>query len=329
MTPILRPSGTLPLAAGILLALAACSNSPTTQLKVSGNVEVTQFQASFRVAGRVLERPVDEGQLVKAGQLIARLDDQDLKQQLALRQADAASAKAALDRLLAGSRSQEIGAAKAALQQAEADLARAKADDRRNTDLLQKEVISQREFDATHSAYLATEARVKQARDQYELVRIGPRKEDIEQGRAALAAAEQAVALAQTQLGYATLQAPSDGLVLSKNVEPGDYVAPGTPVVTLGDLREVYIRAYIDERDLGRVKVGQRASVGTDSYAGKRYESRVTFISQEAEFTPKTVQTQKERVALVYRIKVTVSNPAMELKPGMPADVVIDTAGQS
>ncbi len=327
MTSMIRPSGALLLAAGILLALSACTGSSPDRLALSGNVEVTQVQASFRVPGRVVERPVDEGQLVKAGQLIARLDDQDLQQQLALRQADASSAKAALDRLLAGSRSQEIGAAMAALQQAEADLVRAKADDRRNTELLQKEVISQREYDATHSAYLATEARVKQARDQYELVKIGPRKEDIEQGRAALAAAEQAVALAQTQLGYATLQAPSDGLVLSKNVEPGDYVAPGTAVVTLGDLREVYIRAYIDERDLGRVTVGQKASVTTDSYAGKRYDGRVTFISQEAEFTPKTVQTQKERVALVYRIKVTVPNPAMELKPGMPADVVIEAAG--
>jgi HlyD family secretion protein len=309
-----------------MLLLSACSSSQPGQLAVSGNVEVTQVQASFRVPGRVTERPVDEGQTVRAGQVIARLDDQDLKQQLALRQADAAAAKASLDRLLAGSRTQEIGASKAALQQAEADLVRAKADDGRNTDLLKKEVISQREFDATHSAYLAAEARVKQARDQYDLVKAGPRKEDIEQGRAAFAAAEQAVALAQTQLGYATLLAPTDGLVLSKNVEPGDYVAPGTPVVTLGDLREVYIRAYIDERDLGRVKVAQKASVSTDSYPGKRYEGRVTFISQEAEFTPKTVQTQKERVALVYRIKVTVPNPSGELKPGMPADVVIETA---
>jgi|WetSurMetagenome_2_1015567.scaffolds.fasta_scaffold05305_5 HlyD family secretion protein len=316
----------LALAGCSLLLVSACSRTRPAQLKVSGNVEVTQVQASFRVPGRVAERPVDEGQLVKTGQLLARLDDQDLKQQLALRQADEVAARAALDKLLAGSRSQEVGASKAALQQAEADLARAQADDRRNTELLQKEVISQREFDATHSAYLAAEARMKQAREQYDLVKVGPRKEDIEQGRAALAAAAQGTALAQTQLGYATLLAPSDGLVLSKNVEPGDYVAPGTPVVTLGDLGEVFIRAYIDERDLGRVKVGQKAVVGTDSYPGKRYEGLVTFISQEAEFTPKTVQTQKERVALVYRIKVTVPNPSRELKPGMPADVTVDTA---
>jgi HlyD family secretion protein len=327
MTAIARRPPAVALVACSLLLVSACSRPQPGQLKVSGNVEVTQVQASFRVPGRVVERPADEGQLVKAGQLLARLDDQDLKQQLALRQADEAAARASLDRLLAGSRSQEIGASKAVLQQVEADLARAQADDRRNTELLQKEVISQREFDATHSAYLAAEARLKQAREQYDLVKVGPRKEDIEQGRATLAAAQQGVALAQTQLGYATLLAPSDGLVLSKNVEPGDYVAPGTPVVTLGDLGEVFIRAYIDERDLGRVKVGQKAAVGTDSYPGKRYEGRVTFISQEAEFTPKTVQTQKERVALVYRIKVTVPNPSRELKPGMPADVVIETAG--
>jgi HlyD family secretion protein len=133
--------------------------------------------------------------------------------------------------------------------------------------------------------------------------------------------------LARTQLSYTTLTAAQPGVVLSKNVEPGEFVAPGTPVVTLGDLHEVYLRAYVDERDLGRVKLGQKVSLTTDTFTGKRYEGHITFVSPEAEFTPKTVQTEKERVKLVYRIKVTVPNPQMELKPGMPADGVIETGG--
>ena len=315
--------GTAALAVAAIACLCACGGDRQGTLKVSGNIEVTQVEASFRVPGRVVERPVDEGQMVKAGQLIARLDDADFKQQVDLRQADADAARAALDKLLAGSRREEIGAAAAQVEQAKADLARAQADDLRNTDLLKKEVISPREYDASHSALRRRAGRLREAQEQYDLVKNGPRREDIDQARARLDAAEQALALAQTQLGYATLTSAQPGVVLSKNVEPGDFVAPGTPVVTLGDLREVYLRAYVDETDLGRVKVGQKAEVTTDSYPGKRYDGSITFIAQEAEFTPKTVQTAEERVKLVYRIKVTVPNPSMDLKPGMPADGVI------
>jgi HlyD family secretion protein len=131
--------------------------------------------------------------------------------------------------------------------------------------------------------------------------------------------------LAKTQLSYATVVAPLSGVVLSKNIEPGEYVAPGTPVVTVGDLVNVWLRGYIDENQHGKVKPKQRAWVTTDSYPGKRYEGRLGFIASEAEFTPKNVQTQKERVKLVYRIKIDIVNdPKMELKPGMPADAIIE-----
>ncbi len=313
------------LSVGAMVCLCACGGDSQSTLKVSGNIEVTQVEASFKVAGRVAERPVDEGQTVKSGQLIARLEDADFTQQVALRQAEADAARANLDRLLAGSRKEEIGSARAQLEQARADLSRAQADDGRNSDLFKKEVISAREYDASHSAFLASQARVNQAQEQFDLVKNGPRREDIAQARARLESAEQSLGLARTQLSYATLTAAQPGVVLSKNVEPGEFVAPGTPVVTLGDLHEVYLRAYVDERDLGRVKLGQSVALSTDTYPGKRYEGRISFISPEAEFTPKTVQTEKERVKLVYRIKVTVPNPQMELKPGMPAEGRIRT----
>ena len=317
--------GTTALAVAAVACLTACGGDRQGTLKVSGNIEVTQVEASFKVAGRVAERAVDEGQTVKPGQLMARLEDADFTQQVALRQADADAARANLDKLLAGSRKEEIGSAKAQVDQTKADLTRSQADDARNSDLLQKEVISPREYDASHSAFLASQARVNQAQEQYDLVKNGPRREDIDQARARLESAEQSLSLARTQLGYATLTAPQPGVVLSKNVEPGEFVAPGTPVVTLGDLHEVYLRAYVDESDLGRVKLGQGVSITTDTFPGRRYEGHITFISPEAEFTPKSVQTEKERVKLVYRIKITVPNPQMELKPGMPADGSIGT----
>lgn len=139
------------------------------------------------------------------------------------------------------------------------------------------------------------------------------------------------MALAETRLGYATLTSPLTGLVLSHNIESGEFVAAGTPIVTVGDLEHVWLRAYVDETDLGRIKVGQSAKVTTDTFPDKHYVGRVSFIASQAEFTPKSVQTQKERVKLVYRIKITINNPLMELKAGMPADarIVLDGAEES
>ena len=312
------------LAGGALLLASSCRSHEKNRLSLSGNIEVIQVEASFRVAGKVLERPVDEGQVVQAGQLLARLDAKDLEQQVAMRHADAATARAALDALLAGSRKEEIEASKAALEQANADLKRLEPDEVRLRDLQQKGILSIRDYEATRALLEAARAKVRQADQQYTLVRIGPRKEDIDQARARFEQAQQALALAQTQLGYATLTAPTSGVILSKNIEPLEYVAPGTSVVTLANLDQVWLRAYLEESDLGRVKVGQKASITTDTYPGKRYEGRVSFISSEAEFTPKSDQTRKERSRLVYRIKIDIRNLAMELKPGMPADAEIE-----
>ncbi|HJV38080.1 MAG TPA: efflux RND transporter periplasmic adaptor subunit [Geothrix sp.] len=323
----------LPIAMMVLLGGAAflatgCGNHPESRLKLSGNIEVIQVEASFRVAGKVIERPVDEGQMVQAGQLLARLDARDLEQQVAMRRADAATTRAALDALLAGSRKEEIAASKAALEQAQADLKRLEPDEARIRDLQQKGILSVRDYEASRAALEAARGKVQQADQQYTLVRKGPRKEDIDQARARYDQAQQALALAQTQLGYATLTAPSAGVILSKNVEPMEYVSPGTAVVTMADLGQVWLRAYVEETDLGRVKVGQKAFVTSDSFPGKRYEGRVAFIASEAEFTPKTVQTRKERTKLVYRIKIDIPNPAMELKPGMPVDAEIALDGR-
>lgn len=162
-----------------------------------------------------------------------------------------------------------------------------------------------------------------QAEERYAEIKKGPRRETIEQARARAEQARQARAVAETRLGYATLVSPMSGVVLSENVEAGEYVTPGTPVVTVGDLENVWLRAYINETDLARVKVGQRVRVTIDTFSGKVYEGRVSFIASQAEFTPKTVQTSKERVKLVYRVKVDIANHNLELKPGMPADAEI------
>ncbi len=347
-------------------------------LRISGNIETTEAQVAFKIPGRVVERLFDEGQMVKKDERVAVLDTSDLDCNVALRRAEVKAAEAALAELLAGSRPQEIEAAKAAMERAahilqdreagprapeiaaaeatvaaaDADMVRAQADFRRSAALFQRKAISAEDYDASRAAFDVADERhrqavaqlqllregtrpdqIKEARSalaqtqaQYELVKIGPRQEDIDQARARLDQARQALKLAEVQLSYATVYAPLTGVVLSKNIEPGEYVAPGTPVVTVGDLVNVWLRGYIPESDKGRVKYGQTAWVTTDAYPDKKYKGWVSFISQEAEFTPKNVQTQKERVKLVYRIKINITNdPKMELNPGMPADAVIET----
>jgi HlyD family secretion protein len=294
-------------------------------VKISGNVEVTTVEVSFKVPGRVRERLVDEGEVVSAGQLVARLDSADFAHEVAIRKAEVETARAGLRELEAGSRKEEIAQSEAALAAVEAEATRLAEDFRRQKELFAREVIPKQKFDAALAARDTAQAQARQARESLTLARKGPRQERIDQGRSRLREAEAALALAVERLGYTTLTAPAAGMVIAKNIEPGEQVAAGTPVITVGNITSPWLRGYIPETELGRVKVGQKARVRTDTWPGKTYDGLVSFISTEAEFTPKNVQTEKERVKLVYRIKITIPNPAMELKPGMPADAEIIT----
>lgn len=287
---------------------------------VSGNMEITQVDVSFKIAGRMTERFVDEGDIVKKDQHVALLELTDLEQQAAERRAELKAAEDSLLELKNGYLPEEIAQAAAKVDQAFADLEKQKADFQRQTQLLQRAVISQREFDSSKATYDSSEARYVDALEYYTLLKNGTRYEKIAQGEARVQQAIESLALAETMVSYAYLHSPLTGWVLSKNVEPGEVVSAGTPVVTVGNLEDIWLRAYIDETDLGKINLSQDVTITTDSYPGKEYRGKITFISNEAEFTPKNVQTQKERVKLVYRIKVTVLNPHLELKPGMPAD---------
>jgi membrane fusion protein YbhG len=328
--PSPEPAGRrIPAVLGLaaLLALTACSGRRTAgPLTLSGNIEVTEAQLGFKIPGRVVERTVSEGDRVQAGQLIARLDDAEQKEQLALRRAELAGAQAALAELEAGSRPQEIAAAAATLRSAEAERDRARLDFARQQELRRKDAIADRELEASQAQLKVAEARTVEAAERLKLVQEGPRVEDIAQGRARVAQARASVAFAETQVENTRLLSPLSGVVLSHNIEPGEYVSPGTPVVTVADLAHVWVRAYIDDTDLGRITHGEKVAVKTDTFPGKTYDGTIGFIASEAEFTPKTVQTTKERVKLVFRIKVDIANPRDELKPGMPADVLIPAA---
>jgi len=355
----------------------------TNNILVSGNLELTQVDLSFKTAGRMTELTVREGQFVKRGDLIAKLDSAQLEQQLlrdqaavasaqsslqqlqtsieyqaatidsdiSTRRAELAQAQARLDELMAGSRPQEVQQSQSAVADAKAWNDQARSDWERAQALFAREDISKSQYDQARAKLDSTAAQLRQAQERLGLVQEGPRKEEIAGARAQVARAQAAVQTAeanrielrrkkeelaarkseidrtraqvgmtQTQIADATLVSPIDGVVLVKAAEAGEVIAAGSTVVSLGDLTHPWLRAYINETDLGRIKLGSKVQLTTDSFPGKTYEGRISFISSEAEFTPKQIQTKEERVKLVYRIKIDVDNSHQELKNNMPVD---------
>jgi HlyD family secretion protein len=361
-------------------------NNQSDGLWVSGTIELTEVDCAFKISGLIEELRLDEGDSVKRGELVARLDARELQDRrdkagaslkmaesrisqllvaiehqeqnsqglIAQARAQLGAAQANLRELLVGSRPQEIEQARAAVDQASSQLRKATLEWERAQRLLASETISKQRWDVAKAAFETAEAEYERAQENYELVREGPRKETIDAARSRVAEAKAALQVAQaTRLGVeelnqelktaraqvklaqadldlaetlfseAWLYAPISGIVLSKNMEEGEIALPGSSVLTLGDLSRVWLRAYINETDLGRIKVGQPVEVHTDTYPDKVYSGRLSYISSKAEFTPKQIQTQEERVKLVYRIKIDIENPQMELKSGMPADAKI------
>ncbi len=359
---------------------------PRNSIQVSGNLELTRVDLSFKTAGRMIDLTVREGDTVKKGQVIARLDAAQLQQQklrdvavvasaqstydqlkttieyqqatidsdISAREAELAQAQAHLDELNAGSRPAEIRQADSSVNEARAQMELARADWERAQTLYKNTDISTSQFDQARTKFNAANAVLAQAEDRARLVHEGPRQEEIAGARAQLARAQAAVRTAQAnridlrrkqeqlvqlradidraraqvgiteaQLDDTTISTPIDGVVLVKSAEPGEVIAAGTAIVRIGDVDHPWLRAYVGETDLGRVKLGAKVNLTTDSYPGKIYHGVVSFISSQAEFTPKQIQTKEERVKLVYRIKVDVDNAHHELKDNMPVDAEI------
>jgi HlyD family secretion protein len=311
------------VAGGLFYLLTREKEDVSHLIKVSGNIEATEADVGFKIPGRIISRFYEEGDWVEKGKVLAKLDDQDLRQRVDLTRATLMSGQARLSKLLAGSRPEELRQAEANLQQAQFDMKNKEIHYERVKTLYEKSVISKEIFDNAETSFKVAKAALQMATENYQLVKEGPRKEDIEDVRAQVEQAKVSLRLAETQLSYSVLYCPISGIVLVKSSEVGEVVNPGTSVLTLADINNVWLKAYISETDLSKVKWGQEVIVTTDLRPQKDYKGRISFISSQAEFTPKQIQTEKERVTLVYRIKIDIPNPDRELKPGMPADAKI------
>jgi HlyD family secretion protein len=292
-------------------------------LKLSGNIEAHESLVSFKVTGRIIALPVEEGMTLKSGDLLARLDSDDYRQQVAEDESAIRVRDRQLALGLAGSRTQDIEAAKLAVLDAQADLEQKKKDYARYQALYEKDEIPGQTRDLAATNITRAQATCDRAQQIYNELVEGTRKEELAVEHSNVQQADQNLQMSRIRLAYTVLRAPFNGVVLVRQAELGEVVSPGTPIVTLADLDHLWVRVYVPETDLGKVHWGQVVDVRTDTYPDRIYHGRISFISSQAEFTPKSVQTEKERVTLVYRVKVDVENPNRELKPGMPADAFI------
>ncbi len=309
-------------------------NQKSGELFYSGTIEATQARLSFQVPGRISVVNVEEGQTVKKGQIIAELDRAEFEARYEQASANldrAQKAKQQLETALEISKKTlpaEVSRAEAGLKSARDSMTDAAKNYRRFEELFRNEVVSEKERDAlklqhdvAKSRVVESESLLRMARGN--LSRIDAARDDIATAEAQIDVAKAALDQAAVQLGYTSLKSPLDGVVTSRNIEPGETVNVGREVITISDLHRVDLKIFVEETTIGKVKPGQKVAVTVDTFPGKVYHGTVSFVSPEGEFTPKIIQTQKERVKLVYLVKVSIPNPDYDLKAGMPADASI------
>lgn len=314
--------------AGAYWLLLERREKPRTTVQLYGNVDLREVQLAFHATGRLRKVLVEEGAQVHAGQLIAEMDPERYAESTDRAVAQAGAQERVVAELKAGSRPEEIEAARARVQAARALLADAEQIHRRTAALAKSQYVSRQKLESAEAALKSARANLDAQRQVLELAVKGPRQETIDAAMAKLKADQALHRLTERELEDTRLHAPAAGVIQNRILEPGDMAFPQTPVVTLALNDPVWARVYVSEPDLGKLSPGMRAEVKTDSFPDKTYRGWVGFISPTAEFTPKQVETAELRSKLVYRVRVYVCNPQNELRLGMPVTVAIPL-GQS
>jgi HlyD family secretion protein len=304
------------------------------ELFYSGTIETTQAKLSFQVPGRVAKINVQEGQSVKKDQIIAQLDRVEFEARYEQARANLTKAKKSKQQLETvldinkKTMPAEVARAEASVKTAADNLKDAEKNYQRFEELFKKGVVTEKERDTLKLNFEVAKSRLTEAESvlklaQGNLGRIDAAKQDVETAIPQIDATKASLKQASIQLDYTRLKAPMDGVVTSRNIEPGETVTPGREVITISDLSRVDLKIFVDETQIGKVKPNQEVEVTVDTFPGKVYTGVVSFISPEGEFTPKIIQTKKERVKLVYLVKISIANPNFELKSGMPADALL------
>jgi HlyD family secretion protein len=286
-----------------------------------GNVEIRRVHLGFRVAGRIDAIFCEEGDRIPKGTVIAKLDQKPYLDNLAVAEAQVKQAEANCERFENGTRPQEIEQAKAVLEECRANLKFMEAELERAEKLIKRNAVTKYEYETSLSQRDVAAARKKHAEETLRLLEEGFRKEEVAAAKAQLAEAKGNRDKMQTALNDTELISPNDGVLLTRVEEPGAVVQTGQTIVTLSLKDAVWIYVYVPEPDIGKVPEGMKAEIMTDSNRNKIYTGQVGFISPEAEFTPKNVETPKLRTDLVYRVRIIADAPDDGLRQGMPVTV--------
>jgi|SRR5680860_57559 len=320
-----------------VLAYRNYFNRPADPVTYSGTIEGTEFPVQPELGGRIVDLPVREGQMIKVGDIVAKLDDSQAEISLDTAKSQQAQAQAKLNDLLGGARVEEIRRLQYVVTQAKANLAALEPNLKFEEDNLatnqelyeggaiSKQVVDaqQTKLDTLKAQYQSVQASVNVAQASVDQARAGNAQPAIQAQKAAVDITAQTVKAAELSLNKLIIKSPVGGQVLYQHVELGQVVNPGTSLVTILDPNDLWIKIYVPEAKLNQVKVGGTASIEVDSYPGKMFKGQILYVSNQAEFTPKNVQTKEERTTTVYAVKLTITEGKDQLKAGMPADVTL------
>ncbi len=308
----------------LLLMLLGCSgDGRNSKIEATGTIESTNVTISSKTIGEIQTIVADEGEQVSVGDTILVIDHEALGFQLEQAMAGEKIARAQLALMLKGARVEDLKQAEEMKKQAEINFNLAKSDFERYSQLWENKSITQKQYEDISGRYQVALAQLTSAKENYAKVKKIFRAEEIEQAQATVAKAGAAVALLQKNIRDCYIISPIDGFVIKKFVEVGETVSPMSSLVKVSNLATVNLIIYVSEVELGNVKLGQQAEITIDAFPDKKYPGTVIYISPEAEFTPKNIQTKDERTKLVFAVKIKITNNNFELKPGMPADALI------
>jgi HlyD family secretion protein len=308
----------------ISLLITGCSNSNNkNSIEATGTIETVNVVLSSKTSGEIKELRINEGEKVKLGDTVMIIDTETLQLQLMQQESGAEMSRAQLDLLRNGARKEDILLAESSLNQAQVNFNQAKSDLERLQKLYQTQTITKKQYDDAASHFDLMNDQLSSAKENYTKIKNYSRPEEIKQAEAKFNQSRASADLIKKNINDSYIVSPLNGIVVKKYFEVGETVSPMTSLVKISDLTNVELYIYVTELELGKIKLGQKAEVTVDAFKDKKFEGKVTYISPEAEFTPKNIQTKDERTKLVFAVKIELPNPDFELKSGMPADARI------
>jgi len=307
-----------------IISLFSCGFGGDKKITASGTIEIIETNISSKNVDTVENMLFNEGDSVKEGDVIAVISHSTMDLQLKETSAIVASAKYQLELLLNGARTEDLQLAEESVTQSKANYESADKDYIRTKELFEKGNIPQKQLDDALTRYTTAKAQFTSAVINLNKLKKGAREEEINSTRAKYSQVEATLQVLKKKIEDSNIKSPVNGIITQKFVEKGEFVNIGTPIYAVSKIDPVELKIYVNEIELGKIKIGQEAKIKIDSYKNRDFTGKIIYISPNSEFTPKNIQTKDERIKQVFAVKIEIPNKDSILKPGMPADAVIE-----